>query len=121
MNSRTRENLQRGFSHGSRILSWKLSLPAHIVNAAPKRIEAMSHYRIQGFVNEGHALDGGFLAWFAEGDNRFTFEFRQGEWRITKWIDEAFDVEAIKAGINPAPAAHPGGKLVTMWGIIKTK
>lgn len=100
------------------------SFPVHIINAAPKKVEALNHYRIQGFVNEGHALEGGFLGWFAEGDNRFTFEFRRGEWRITKWMDEAFDAEMIRAGINPAPAApaaHPGGKLVTMWGIIKIR
>ena len=102
----------------------ELSFPAHIVNAAPKKVEALNHYRIQGFANEGHVLEGGFLGWFAEGNNKFTFEFRRGEWRITKWIDEAFDAEMIRAGINPAPAApaaHPGGKLVTMWGHIKRR
>ena len=99
----------------------ELSFPANIINAAPKRVEASHHYRIQGFANEGHVLEGGFLGWFAEGNNRFTFEFRRGEWRITKWMDEAFDAEAIRAGINPAPAAKPDGKLVTMWGIIKTR
>ena len=111
----------------------ELSFPANIINAAPKRVEASHHnaapkrveashhYRIQGFANEGHVLEGGFLGWFAEGNNRFIFEFRQGEWRITKWIDEAFDIEKIRAGINPAPAAHPGGKLITMWGIIKIR
>ena len=108
-----------------RDIELELSLPVHIIDAAPKKVEGWSHYRIQGFVNEGHALEGGFLGWFAEGSNKFTFEFRQGEWRITDWRDEAFDAEAIKAaankGINLAPAAHPGGKLVTMWGIIKIR
>ena len=102
----------------------ELSFPAHIINAAPKRIEALNHYRIQGFANEGHVLEGGFLGWFAEGDSKFIFELRQGEWRITKWRDEAFDAEKIRAGINPAlaaPAVKPGGKLMTMWGIIKTR
>ena len=102
-----------------RDIELEVSHPIHIISTAPKRIEAMNHYRIQGFVNERHVLEGGFLGWFAEGNNRFTFEFRQGEWRITKWRDEAFDAETIRVGINPAPAAHPGGKLVTMWGIIK--
>ena len=105
-----------------RDIELELSFPADIINAAPKRVEALNHYRIQGFANEGHVLEGGFLGWFAEGDNRFTFEFRQGEWRITKWMDEAFDAEAIRAGINPAPAApaaKPDGKLITMWGMIK--
>ena len=102
----------------------ELSFPAHIINAAPKRVEALHHYRIQGFANEGHVLEGGFLGWFAEGNNKFTFEFRRGEWRITKWVDEAFDAEEIRAGINPAPAApaaKPDEKLVTMWGIIKIR
>ena len=82
----------------------ELSFPAHIINAVPKRIEALNHYRIQGFANEGHVLEGGFLGWFAEGDNKFIFELRQGEWRITKWRDEAFDAEKIRAGINPTLA-----------------
>lgn len=107
-----------------RDIELELSFPAHIVNAAPKRVEALHHYRIQGFANEGHVLEGGFLGWFAEGNNKFTFEFRRGEWRITKWVDEAFDAEEIRAGINPAPAApaaKPDEKLVTMWGIIKIR
>ena len=107
-----------------RDIELELSFPTHIINTAPKKVEALNHYRIQGFANEGHALEGGFLGWFAEGNNKFTFEFRQGEWRITKWIDEAFDAEMIRAGINPAPAApaaKPGGKLITMWGIIKIR
>ena len=104
-----------------RDIELELSLPVHIIDTAPKKVEGWSHYRIQGFVNEGHVLEGGFLGWFAEGHNRFTFEFRKGEWRITKWMDEAFDAEKIRAGINPAPAAHPGEKLVTMWGIIKIR
>ena len=67
----------------------KILRPAQIINAAPVRIEAITHYyRIQAFANDGHALEGGFLAWFAEGDARFTFEFREEEWRITKWLDD---------------------------------
>lgn len=104
-----------------RDIELELSFPAHIINAAPKRVEALHHYRIQGFANEGHVLEGGFLGWFAEGNNKFTLEFRRGEWRITKWVDEAFDAEKIRAGINPAPAVHPGGKLATMWGHIKIR
>ena len=104
-----------------RDIELELSFPAHIINAAPKKVEAFNHYRIQGFANEGHVLEGGFLGWFAEGQNKFTFELRQGEWRITRWIDEAFDAEMIKAGINRAPAAEPGGKLITMWGQIKRR
>ena len=102
----------------------KILRPAQIINAAPERIEAITHYRIQAFANDGHALEGGFLAWFAEGDARFTFEFREEEWRITKWLDEAFDPQEmlfliedvkLKAGINPA------GKLVSIWGEIKSR
>lgn len=96
--------------------------PAQITNAAPERIEAMTHYRIQAFANDGHALEGGFLAWYAEGDVRFTFEFREEEWRITKWLDEAFDVQAIQIfnrGIKPEVAVNPIDKLVSTWGRIK--
>ena len=109
-----------------RDIELELLLPVRILDTEPKavlkKVEAWSHYRIQGFVNEGQALEGGFLGWFAEGRSSFTFEFRQQAWRITKWRDEAFDEEKIRAGINPAPAApavHPGGKLITMWGLIK--
>lgn len=104
-----------------RDIELELSFPAQIINAVPKKVEAFNHYRIQGFANEGHVLEGGFLGWFAEGQNKFTFELRQGEWRITKWIDKAFDAEMIRAGINRAPAAKPGGKLITMWGQIKIR
>ena len=82
----------------------------------------MTHYRIQAFANDGHALEGGFLAWYAEGDVRFTFEFREEEWRITKWLDEAFDVQAIQIfnrGIKPEVAVNPIDKLVSTWGRIK--
>ena len=108
-----------------RDIELELSFPAAIVNAAPKKVEALNHYRIQGFANEGHVLEGGFLGWFAEGDNKFAFELRQGEWRITKWIDEAFDAEAIvnaaNKDVNPEAAAHPAGKIATMWGHIKRR
>ena len=108
-----------------RDIELELSFPAHLVNVAPKQIEASNHYRIQGFANEGHVLEGGFLGWFAEGDNKFTFEFRQGEWRITEWMDEAFDAEAIKAAankdVNFVPGVHPAGKIAAMWGHIKRR
>ena len=97
--------------------------PAQIVSKVPDQIEAMTHYRVQAFANDGHALDGGFLAWYAEGDARFTFEFREGEWRITKWFDEALGVQAIHVfnlGIKPEPVINHIGKLVSIWGVIKT-
>ena len=98
----------------------ELSRPVHIINAVPNRVEAMNHYRIQGFVNEGHTLEGGFVGWFAEGDNRFTFELRQGEWRITKWLDNAFDAKMIQVA-NNVVQPEPGGKLMATWGDIKIR
>lgn len=100
----------------------KIFRPAQIIDAAPERIEAMTHYRIQAFVNDGHALEGGFLAWYAEGDARFTFEFRQEEWRITKWSDDAFDAQAIlifNEGIKPEVVVNPINKVASTWGRIK--
>ena len=97
--------------------------PARIVNAAPERIEAVTHYRVQAFANDGHALEGGFLPWYAEGDARFTFEFREEEWRITKWLDDAFNVQEIlefNEGIKLEVAANPIDKLASTWGRIKT-
>lgn len=96
--------------------------PAEITNATPEQIDAIVHYRIQAFVNDGHALEGGFLAWYAEGDARFTFEFREDEWRITKWIDHAIDAQAIQVfnkGIKLRGAVNPIDKLFSTWGLIK--
>lgn len=96
--------------------------PAKIVSKAPERIEAMTHYRVQAFVNDGHTLEGGFLAWYAEGDARFTFEFRDEEWRITKWLDEAFDPQELQflvKDVNPMAGINPAGKLTSIWGEIK--
>lgn len=98
--------------------------PAEITNAAPERIDAMAHYRIQAFVNDGHALEGGFLAWYAEGDARFIFEFREEEWRITTWFDDAFNAQAIEVfnkGIKLEAAVNPIDKLVSTWGEIKSQ
>lgn len=99
--------------------------PAQIINASPKRIEAMTHYRVQAFANDGHALEGGFLAWYAEGDARFTFEFREEEWRITKWLDEAFHPQQIQMlflikDVKPNAGINPAGKLASTWGLIKS-
>ncbi len=96
--------------------------PAQIINSAPERIEAVTHYRIQAFANDGHALAGGFLAWFAEGDARFTFELREEYWRITEWLDKAFDPRAIQflvKDIKPQAGVNPTGKLASTWGEIK--
>jgi hypothetical protein len=64
------------------------------------RAEVRNHYRIQGFVADGESLEGGFTGWFAEGDNVFTLENRNGEWRITEWQDEAYSEEEIRAANN---------------------
>lgn len=67
------------------------------LNTERNRAEVRVHYRIQGFVADGVSLEGGFTGWYAEGDNLFIFELRDGEWRITEWIDEAFSKEQIEA------------------------
>lgn len=98
--------------------------PAQIINAAPERIEAMTHYRIQAFVNDDHALAHGFLAWYAEGDCRLTFELRDEEWRITRWLDEAFAPQQMLfliKNVEPNAGINPAGKLVSIWGQIKSR
>ena len=67
------------------------------LNAERNRAEVRVHYRIQGFVADGVSLEGGYTGWYAEGDNLFIFELRDGEWRILEWVDEAFSEERIEA------------------------
>ena len=67
------------------------------LNAERNRAEVRAHYRIQGFVADGESLEGGYTGWYAEGDNLFIFELRDGEWRIKEWIDEAYSEEQIEA------------------------
>lgn len=67
------------------------------LNEDRTQAEVRNHYRVQGFLADGESFEGGFTGWFAEGDNVFTFEFRNNEWRITEWQDEAFSVEQIEA------------------------
>ena len=76
------------------------SPPEIQLNADRTKAEVRNHYRIQGFVSSGESLEGGFTGWFAEGDNVFTFELRNGEWRITEWMDEAFSEEEIQRANN---------------------
>jgi hypothetical protein len=79
----------------------EVSEPPEIqLNEDRTRATVRNHYRIQGFVASGESLEGGFTGWFAEGDNIFTFEFRNNEWRITEWLDEAFTEEEIRAANN---------------------
>ena len=67
------------------------------LNTERNRADVRVHYRIQGFVADGVSLEGGYTGWYAEGDNLFIFELRDGEWRISEWTDEAFSEERIEA------------------------
>ncbi len=85
----------------------ELSEPPEIqLNTDRTRAEVRNHYRIQGFVADGETLEGGFIGWFAEGNNVFTLELRgnkdsnKQEWRITEWRDEAYSKEQIRAANN---------------------
>jgi len=82
-------------------LEIELSVPPEIeIYEDGIRAEVRNHYRIQGFVADGESLEGGYTGWFAEGDNMFIFEKREGEWRITEWHDEAFNDEEIRLANN---------------------
>ena len=107
----------------------EISAP-EITIVSEDRAIARDHYRIQGFVAEGDSLEGGFIGWFSEGDNEFTFERRRMadgrlEWRITQWIDKAFSEEEIRAANNLAPSVSiirshfVNGNLRTILGAIK--
>ena len=79
----------------------EISAPPEIqLNSDRTQAEVKNHYRIQGFVADGESLEGGYTGWFAEGDNIFTFELRNKEWRITEWRDEAFSEEEIRLANN---------------------
>lgn len=79
----------------------ELSVPPEIaITEDGNQAEVRNHYRIQGFVADGESLEGGFTGWFAEGDNLFIFDKRNGEWRITEWHDEAFNDEEIRIANN---------------------
>ena len=79
----------------------ELSVPPEIaINEDGTQAEVRNHYRIQGFVADGESLEGGYTGWFAEGDNLFIFEKRNGEWRITEWHDESFNDEEIRIANN---------------------
>lgn len=69
--------------------------PAITIIEENVRAEVRNHYRIQGFVADGESFEGEFTGWYAEGDNLFIFEKRDGKWRITEWYDEAFNEEEI--------------------------
>ncbi|MCH8290169.1 hypothetical protein IH992_03570 [Candidatus Poribacteria bacterium] len=95
-----RESAIRVFSRFQDI-EIEISEPPEItLNQERTTAEVRNHYRIQGFVADGETLGDGYTGWFAEGDNLFIFEFRNDEWRITEWFDEAFSEEEIIAANN---------------------
>ncbi len=71
------------------------SPPEILINMDKTQAEVRNHYRIQGSVATGELFQGEYMGWFAEGDNLFIFEKRDGEWRITEWHDEAYESEEI--------------------------
>jgi len=73
-----------------------------ILDDARTKAEVQNHYKIQLYVPEGTSLAGGYEALYAEGDNIFTFEYRdkgngQQEWRITEWRQNEYSEEEIEA------------------------
>jgi len=60
------------------------------------KAEVRNHYKIAFTVADGTSIEGGYTGYYAEGDNIFTFERRKGEWKITKWKDEAFTTQEIE-------------------------
>ncbi len=71
------------------------SRPEISIDMDKTRSEVRTHYRIQGSVGTGELFQGEYTGWFAEGDNLFIFEKRDGEWRIVEWYDEAYKAEEI--------------------------
>jgi len=84
------------------------------LNVERTKAEVRNHYKIALTVADGRVLEGGHTGYFAEGDNIFTFEKRNGEWRITVWKDEAFIKDEIEK-INGAPP-----QLIITWGAVKS-
>ncbi len=79
----------------------ELSSPPEVsMNDDGTEAEVRNHYRIQFFVSDGYALEGGYSGAYAEGDNLFIFEKRNDEWRIAEWHDEAFNEEEIRIANN---------------------
>ncbi len=79
----------------------ELTMPPVItINEEYTQAEVRNHYQIQGYVADGEAFEGEYTGWFAEGDNVYMFEKRDGEWRITEWHDEALHAEEIQIENN---------------------
>ena len=79
----------------------ELSSPPEVsINKEGTEAEVRNRYRIQFFVSDGYALEGGYSGAYAEGDNLFIFEKRNNEWRIAEWHDEAFNEEEIRIANN---------------------
>lgn len=73
-----------------------------ILNEDKTKAEVRNHYKIQFYVPEGTSLPGGYEALYAEGDNIFIFDLRDGssgqqEWRITEWLQNEYSEEEINA------------------------
>ena len=73
-----------------------------ILNEEKTKAEVQNHYKIQLYVPEGSSLPGGYEALYAEGENIFTFDYKdkgngQEEWRITEWRQNEFSREEIEA------------------------
>jgi hypothetical protein len=76
-----------------------------ILNEDKTKAEVRHHYKIQFYVPEGTSIPGGYEAYYAEGDNIFTFDYRksdngQEEWRITEWRQNEYSKEEIEAAWN---------------------
>jgi len=70
------------------------------MNEDKTKAEVQNHYKIQLYVPEGTSMPGGYEALYAEGDNIFTFDFKDNgngeqEWRITEWRQNEFTEEEI--------------------------
>ena len=106
-------------------IEMEISDPPEILflNAEKTKAEVLHHYKIQGFVTEG-LLEGRYNAWYAEGNNRFTFERISGEWRIAIWKDKALspaEIELLDGPPPPPGGIEPPPKLLTTWGSVKER
>jgi len=73
-----------------------------ILDEEKTKAEVRNHYKVQFYVPEGTSLPGGYEALYAEGDNIFIFNFKDGssgkqEWRITEWRQNEYSEEEINA------------------------
>lgn len=95
-----RDAANQVFSQFQDIIIEFTSLPEISIDMEETRAEVRNHYRIQGSVAAGELFQAEFTGWFAEGDNLFIFEKRDGEWLIVEWHDEAYKAEDILIDIE---------------------